>query len=143
MGAASRTPGSPTSLVSADAADPDDRRAYKLEGAPVLATSAPVAADAGRATRCHRWLHVEVKVTAGTSVDVKLFVRRTGMADDWSLETRFGTAGTWNVTTAAGLSSTLIELDGVDRVALQFSTINGGVTNIDAWLGTCGDVDGR
>lgn len=134
---AARTPGSPTSLKQGDTAA--TRRAYAL----TVANSAPDSDDAGFATRCRRWLHLELLVSGGTSADYKVYFRRTGMSDAWALDTRVGTAGTKTVTSAGGLHSLILEIDGCDRVYVMVDNFVGGPTGVDVWLGTCGDVDAR
>lgn len=142
-GLASRSPGSPASLVAPGASDPDDRRA--IAGA-TTGNSPPTDDTPGFPTRCHRWLHVEVLSKVGTSVAWRLWSKRTGMSDKWGLDTRIGSSPSWSeVVTTAGAengSPSILEIDGWDRVYVEVLTFVGGGEAVDVWLGASGVVDG-
>lgn len=131
-----RTPGSPTSLVNPDGETSDSRRALVTDAA----NSPPTADTFGFPTRCHRWLHVEVKVTGGTGCDWKLWTMRTGLSAEWCEETEVGTV---SVTTATNPEATIVEIVGTDKVYIELLNLAGGPTEIEVWLGTSGDVEGR
>lgn len=130
----SRTPGSPTSLVNGDNAA--GRRAVK--GA-VAVNGVPTSTTHGYPTKCHRYLHIELKLVGGTSVDWRLWTRRPGMSGEWCLDTRPGTAGTVTTTTASSPENSIIEIDGSDEVYVQLLNFVGPPT-VDVWLGSCGEL---
>lgn len=141
-----RSPGSPTSLVSPQAEEADDRRA--IAGA-TAANGVPDDEDTpGFATRCHRWLHVEILITGGTSVDWRLWTKRTGMSSMWCLDTRIGSAASdyAHQVLEAGPDNpqnSIIEIVGIDRVYIELLDFVASPTGVDVWLGTSGDVEGR
>jgi len=133
----SRSPGSPTSLVNPTAELAADRRALR----DVATAQAAPTTEPGFATRCHRWLHVEIDVKDGTSMDYQVWLKRTGMSEQWSLDTRVGTAGTGAALASGSPVSFILEIDGVDRVFIRLlNPVGGPTTGTDVWLGSSGEV---
>lgn len=140
MSYGSKHPGVPVSLVQPGAATAAERKAVANLKA---ANGAPAADAAGFHTQGKRFLHIVVQLPdAGTSVEWSLWTwdAASGL---WCLDTRPGTAGTVALAVADSPQRSIVEIDGLERVYLQFKTFAGAfTTGLNAWLATSGEVDG-
>lgn len=90
----------------------------------VAATAAPTTATQGYETKGHRFVNLWVSCSAGTSVDVSVYIYRIGIG--WLLYTDVPTT---TMLTANGGGILQLELRGAQRVYLRHNSFNGGVTS--------------
>lgn len=90
----------------------------------IAATGAPTLATQGYETKGHRYINLWVSCSGGTSVDVTVYIYRTGIG--WLLYTDVPQT---TLLTANGGGILQLELRGAQRVYVRHNSFNGGVTS--------------
>jgi hypothetical protein len=140
-------PGSPTSLISPEAAAGDDRRCIANYDATVdmaVPTDPPLITTKleGWNTRGARWLHYLVELLeAGSGCDFELWLFNDN-ARRWYLDTRLGTDGLVTIATTDAdypKNAGIIEIAGASRAYIRLltetGTWTGGATDgANVWL---------
>ena len=109
-------------------------KAQRRHRATVLApTTAPTLPSHGVGTESARFLHLALEHDA-VSVTVVLW-KFDRTAEIWTPVDSFGTAGTLVIPAAAQPYAEIVEIFGVEKVALQATVVNTpGVAGLDAWF---------
>jgi len=138
-----KLPGDPDGVGQVFSAD--DARFARLVGiGAAVNIAAPVAADKGAHTQGRAKLHLVVEFPdALTSADISIWVKHK-MTGKWALlqekapGVAFGTAGVLTVAVADGVVWHILEIDGVEHVALEVAAGSGTFVNGSIWLGSVG-----
>lgn len=88
-----------------------------------LANGTPSGATAGFATNYQRFVNVWIGLTGGTSVDVSVWVWRTGVG--WVF---YSDVPTTTITTANGGGFFQLEMRGAERIYIQLANLVGPPT---------------